>query len=232
MPRVEQHRVLIGDGGAVSAVSAEIFEPPGGAGGPILLLAHGAGSRLDHPVHRGVATAVAAAGTTVVTFNFAYSEAGRRGPDPAARLQSCYRDVAAWVGAANPGRPLVGGGRSMGGRMASMLGAEGYPFAGLVLLNYPLVGSRGGPGSAPRTAHWPALTVPVLFVHGTRDPLFPHDVFGLHRPLLQTAVTVHVVEDADHVFAVRKRAMRSPQDVYAEVGGVIGRWMARLEVLA
>ena len=232
MPRVEQHRVLIGDGGAVAAVSAEVFEPPGDPSGPVLLLAHGAGSRLDHPVHRGVATAVADAGITVVTFNFAYSEAGRRGPDPAARLQSCYRDVAAWAGAAHPGRPLVGGGRSMGGRMASMLAAEGYPFAGLVLLNYPLVGSRGGPGSPPRTAHWPMLRVPVLFVHGTRDALLPDDVFALHRPLLQTPVTVHVVGDADHVFAVPKRAMRSPEDVYAEIGGAIGRWMARLEVLA
>lgn len=232
MPRVEQHHVLIGDGGPVSAVSAELFAGTRDDEGPILLLAHGAGSRIDHPVHRGVATAIAATGTTVVTFNFAYSEAGRRAPDPAARLQSCYRDVAAWVAIQRPGQPLVGGGRSMGGRMASILAAEGYPFAGLALLNYPLVGSRRGPGSAPRTAHWPDLGVPVLFVHGTRDPLFPDEVFTEHRPLLECDVTVHVVDDADHVFGVPKRAMRSPEDVYDEVGQATARWMTTLAVSA
>lgn len=232
MPRVEQHRVLIGDPGPVSAVSAEIFPGAGEDDGPILLLAHGAGSRIAHPVHRGVAEAVAAAGTTVVSFNFAYSEAGRRAPDPAARLQSCYRDVAAWVAAQRPGRPLVGGGRSMGGRMASILAAQGYPFAGLVLLNYPLVGSRGGPTSTPRTGHWPDLNVPVLFVHGTRDALFPAEVFAGHGSLLQTPVTVHVIDDADHGFAVPKRAGRSSTEVYAEVGTVVSSWMATLEVHA
>lgn len=194
----------------------------------MLLLAHGAGSHVHHPVHRGVAAAIAAAGHTVVAFNFAYSEAGRRAPDAAGRLLACYRDVSAWTASQFPGRPQVGGGRSMGGRMASLLAADGHPFTGLVLLNYPLVASRSGADGAARTDHWPRIDVPVLFVHGTRDRLFPASVFEASRSLLQSPVRVHEVADADHVFGVPKRAGRDAADVCREVGDVVGRWLAGL----
>lgn len=228
----DHHRVDLTSPGAVTSVAAEVWGPASGGGGPVLLLAHGAGSRVDHPVHRGVAAAVAATGHPVVAFNFAYSEAGRRSPDLARRLLDCYRDVADWAGSQFPHRPLVGGGRSMGGRMASLLAAEGYPLAGLVLLNYPLVASRGGGSGAPRTQHWPSLSVPVLFVHGSRDRLFPSDVFSASRDLLQVPTTVHVVDDADHVFGVPKRAGRDASQVYSEVGEVVGRWLADVAVAA
>jgi predicted alpha/beta-hydrolase family hydrolase len=216
----------------VSDVAAEVLGGDRSYAGPVLLLAHGAGSRLDHPVHRGVAEAIASAGTTVVSFNFPYSEAGRRGPDPAARLLSCYRDVGDWVASRFPGQRMVGGGRSMGGRMASLLAAAGYDFAGLALLNYPLLAARGGAGSEPRTGHWPQIEVPVLFVHGTRDRLFPPDVYAASRSLLHVPVRLHVIEDADHVFAVPKRAGRTAVGVYAEVGDVVARWLTGLEVHA
>lgn len=239
MPFAHHHRVALRSTGAVASVAAEVWQPGGDpahgdvpAVAPVLLLAHGAGSRVDHPVHRGVAAAVAAAGHTVVAFNFAYSEVGRRAPDRTPRLLGCYRDVAQWAAAQFPDRPLVGGGRSMGGRMASLLAADGYPVAGLALLNYPLVASRGGPGTAPRTDHWPQIEVPVLFVHGSRDRLFPADVFEVSQSLLRVSPTVHVVSDADHVFAVPKRAQRSAADVYAEVAGAISRWLSVLPVPA
>lgn len=239
MPFPQHHRVALRSAGAVASVAAEVWNPPGDpahglvpASAPVLLLAHGAGSRIDHPVHRGVAEAVAAAGHTVVAFNFSYSEAGRRAPDPVPRLLACYRDVARWATVRFGDRPLVGGGRSMGGRMASLLAADGYPLAGLVLLNYPLVASRGGPDAPPRTDHWPQIEVPVLFVHGSRDRLFPPDVFAASRALLRLPPTVHVVADADHVFGVPKRAQRGSADVHGEVAGVISRWLAALAVPA
>lgn len=212
----------------MATVAAEVFD--GDGAGLIVLLAHGAGSAMHHPVHRGVANAIAATGATVVSFNFCYSEAGRRAPDPAPVLLGCYRDVATWAAAQFPRRPIVGGGRSMGGRIASLLASDGHPFAGLVLLNYPLLASRRNPCSTPRTAHWPSIEVPVLFVHGTRDPWFPVDVFTAFRSLLDVPATVHAVADADHVFAVPKRAQRTPEDVYAEVGDVVGRWCQTLQV--
>ena len=120
----------------------------------------------------------------------------------------------------------------MGGRMASLLAADGAPFAGLVLLNYPLVPVRGGADSPPRVDHWPDIAVPILFVHGTRDRLFPVDVFTERRDLLDVPVTVHVIDDADHMFAVPRRAGRTPSAVYGEVAGAISDWAATTAVAA
>ena len=215
-----------------SVASVATWTWNGGGDSPVVVLAHGAGSRGDHPVHVGVCSALAATGTSVVAFNFPYAEAGRRSPDRVDPLLGCYRDVAAAVAEWFPKRPIVAGGRSMGGRMASLLAADRYDFAGIALLNYPLVAARGGPSSAPRTAHWPDIDVPVLFVHGTRDRLFPAELFDASRHLLTVPTSVHVVDDADHVFAVPKRTGRTSADVYAEVAGVISRWSSELTVTA
>jgi uncharacterized protein len=217
----QRYAIELSDPGTPPAVTAQVW--PGAGDGAVVILAHGAGSRIDHPVHQAVCAAIAETGAAVVGFNFVYSEAGRRSPDRRERLLSCYRDVADWVAERFPGRPLAAGGRSMGGRMASLLAADGYPFAGLVLLNYPLIGIRGdGP---PRVDHWPEIEVPVLFVHGTRDRLFPLSLFEQHRHLLTVPVTAHVVDDADHSFAVPKRAGRAAGEVYAEVAGAVARWL-------
>lgn len=209
--------------GAVASVTAHVWNE--GAAGPVVMLAHGAGSHVDHPVHQGVCAAVADAGCTVVGFNFAYSEAGRRSPDRPDLLLGCYSDAAQWVEQQFPGRGIVGGGRSMGGRMSSLLAADGYPFVGLALMNYPLVAGRGGADRPPRTAHWPSIHVPVLFVHGTRDRLFPTDVYEAARDLLTVPVTMHVIDDADHVFSVPKRTGRTAADVYTEVGRAVAGWL-------
>lgn len=227
-----QHRLIEvpSAGGGVGAVTAHLSNVGSDAGGPVLMVAHGAGSRVDHPVHQGVCGALAAAGHPVVAFNFPYAEAGRRSPDRAERLLACYRDVADDVGRRFPRRALIGGGRSMGGRMASLLAAQGYPFAGLVLLNYPLVASRGG--GSPRTDHWPDVRVPVLFVHGSRDRLFPNDVYQAAKARLTVPVTMHVIDDADHGFAVPRRTGRTQSDVYDEVAHAVDGWLSTLAVAA
>jgi uncharacterized protein len=238
-PRFPESDVLLADATvqiplrapqAVPAVSARWWVPHKSPAEPLLVLAHGAGSRLDHPLHERVCAAVAAAGVATLGFNFAYAEAGRRSPDPMPRLQAAYRDVVVWVGEQHPGHPLIIGGRSMGGRVASLLAAQGLPVAGLALLNYPLLPANRRPDSAPRTDHWPDLSGPVLFVHGTRDRLLDCELFAAQRHLLAAAdVTVHTVEAADHGFAVPKRTGRTPDDVAAEVGGAIAAWVVGLE---
>lgn len=211
---------------AVPAVSARWWLPSHAGGRTLVVLAHGAGSRLDHPLHERVCAAVAAAGFATLGFNFAYTEAGRRSPDPMPRLQAAYRDVVAWLTEQQPGRPIAIGGRSMGGRVASLLVAQGLPAAGLILLNYPLLPANRRTDSTPRTDHWPDVKGPVLFVHGTRDRLFDETVFAHSRHLLSRAhVTVHSVADADHGFAVPKRAGRTAAEVAAEVGAAVGSWL-------
>jgi predicted alpha/beta-hydrolase family hydrolase len=140
---------------------------------------------------------------------------------------NCFRDVLDWTRAQFPGRPLVTGGRSMGGRAASLLQAAEPSVAGLVLLNYPLVGVRGGD---PRTGHWPDLAVPILFIHGTRDRLMPLELFDTSLPLLSRApVTVHVIEGADHSFGVPRSTGRAQADVYREVGEATAGWLRGLD---
>jgi uncharacterized protein len=222
--------VALRNPGAVDAVSLWLWTENAAKDQPVVLLAHGAGAPADHPVHVGVCTAIAATGLPVAAFNFAYAQAGRRSPDRTDRLLDCYRDVAEAVAAELPGRPILAGGRSMGGRTASLLAAEGYPFDGLVLLNYPLVGIRGGPQSPPRVEHWPQLDLPVLFVHGTRDRLLPAELFEQHLPSLPGPVTVHVVEGADHSFAVLRGTGRTRTDVYGEVAEAVAGWAVALPV--
>lgn len=205
-------------------MSLWIWDEQARPGAPVVVLGHGAGAAADHPVHLGVCDAIAETGLPVATFNFPYAQAGRRSPDRTERLLDCFRDVSDAVGRALPGRPILAGGRSMGGRMASMLAAQGYPFAGLVLLNYPLIGIRSGPNSPPRVDHWPSLHLPVMFVHGTRDRLLPAELFQRHRSALPGPVTVHVVEGADHSFGVLRGTGRTAAEVYAEVAAAVAAW--------
>jgi predicted alpha/beta-hydrolase family hydrolase len=123
-----------------------------------LFLTPGAGSSADHSSLRAIEAAVAP--LPVVRHDFPYRRAGRRAPDRAPVL------IADVVGAV-PGKRWVLGGRSMGGRICSMAVAEGLPAAGLVLISYPL--HPPGKPDKLRVEHLPAITVPCLFVSGTRD---------------------------------------------------------------
>lgn len=160
---------------AGSLVGARHYAAPGRErAGVVVVLAHGAGAGHDHPFMVGTASALARRGLDVVTFNFPYKEAGRRVPDRAATLEGCYLAVIAAVRSrlGAPPAPLVIGGKSLGGRMASHVAAHhaeaAGPLAGLVFLGYPL-----HPPDRPaqlRAAHLPLVRPPMLFVQGERDP--------------------------------------------------------------
>ncbi len=150
------------------------MSPRRGPGGPAgLVLFPGAGSDADHPALRAIAAAVAPMPTARV--DFPYRRAGRRAPDRAPVLLACVRDsVTAFAAEHGVGTDrVVVGGRSMGGRMCSMAVAEGMAAAGLVLIGYPL--HPPGRPERLRVDHLPHLTVPCLFVHGTRDPFATPD---------------------------------------------------------
>lgn len=170
-----------------------------GDGPRTLLLAHGAGTDRRHRMVVGIAEAVSERGVRVVTFNYRYTEAGRRGPDRAPALLECHAAVAEAV-ATEFGGPLVLGGRSMGGRMATMLVADGHPALGVVLYAYPL--HPAGKPERLRVEHLGSVGAPMLFFQGSRDALSRGELFDAHvRPL--PGVTVVDMDGADHSFRGR-----------------------------
>lgn len=213
-------------------VGALLWRPDSDAGRAAFVLAPGAGSDCGHPLLRAVGAGLAGRGWPVLSFNFAYTEAGRRRPDPMARLEAAYRDaVSEAARRLGADRPLVLGGRSLGGRVASHLAASGERCAGLAFLAYPL--HPAGRPDRLRTAHWGRLTLPILFVCGDRDRLCDLSLLERERRtrLPGAAAEVHLVRGADHGFAVCASDPRNAAQVHAEVVDALATWADRLQRL-
>lgn len=221
-------RVPLAPPQAVAHSSAVLWEPEVDAGRPGIVLGHGAGIDMTNPVLLAVGRGLVDRGYPVLTFNFAYAEAGRKPPDPPARLDAAFLDAIRVANAELGGRDLVLGGRSLGGRVASRLAAGGQPCAGLVLLGYPLHPARRP--QRLRTDHWPDLAVPVLFVQGDRDLLCDLALLERERSRWLSAIPtdLHVLRGADHSFAVRKADGRAPGAVLDEVVGAVADWLDQL----
>ena len=162
--------------GASGEVSATLYEPA--APRHTLILAHGAGAGQGHPWMRARAGDLSDRAIRVVTFDFPYITARRKVPDRPPALIATWHAVVAHVASRFPGQPLAIGGKSMGGRMATMLQAEpNAPTSvrGCVALGYPL--HPPGRTDQLRTAHLSAIRVPLLVIQGERDPFgSPDDV--------------------------------------------------------
>jgi predicted alpha/beta-hydrolase family hydrolase len=206
---LERYTVSLAAGGHVTAIRYAPAEPRVGE----LVLAHGAGANQLHAFMVGTAEGLARRGVETTTFNFSYTEEGRRAPDPAPKLQACFRDVVSAVRARGAReRPLFLGGKSMGGRMASHLGAEGEPnVAGLVFLGYPL--HPPGKPEQERSKHLPRITAPMLFVQGTRDPFGTPDELAPVLARLPAKVVVFPIDQGGHSFEVPKRAGRTQEEI-------------------
>lgn len=236
MPDVagERARIPLSAPQVVPDTGAVLWNPCSDEDKPGVVLAHGAGSDLTNPLLRAVARGLAGHGHPVAVFNFGYAEVGRRRPDPPVRLERAFRDVISAVRERFGGRPLVIGGRSMGGRIATRLAADGCDCAGVLLLGYPLhPRPRAGEPVATgklRTGHWPRLRVPALFVQGERDALCDLDVFEAERAahLDVGNAELHVVAGGDHGFDVRKRDGRTVAEVHEEIVDVASAWLAKL----
>lgn len=190
-------------------------------GEPVVLLAHGAGTNQDHPMMASLADQLAARRLTVVTFNYPFTEAGRRAPDRAPKLMECHRDVAAWV-RRELGTTVVFAGRSMGGRMASMLASQGEPMLGLVLYAYPL--HPAGKPDRLRVEHLTGVEVPMLFFQGDRDALATTEPFDRHIRSLPAAKVIDV-PGADHSWRVKGGSV---DEVIAEVAESTVVWIRHL----
>lgn len=164
---------------------------------PVLVLAHGAGAGATHPWMRHVAAELEARGIRVVTFDFPYMAEGRKMPDRGPILEAAFAAEWAKVAATTTG-PMYAGGKSMGGRIASQVAAaRGFtpPPAGLVFFGYPL--HPPGNPEQRRDRHLPQITVPMLFLQGTRDPFGSKEEMRELIDELPTS-TLHIVEGGDH----------------------------------
>jgi uncharacterized protein len=177
---------------------------------PTLVLAHGAGAGHDHPWMKKVAQGLADRGVRVITFDFPYKALKKSVPDKPAVLEEAFAAVwreaheeSARVG--RQPRAWFAGGKSMGGRISSQVAAKsGFAPApaGLIFFGYPL--HPPGKPEQRRDAHLPAIRVPMLFLHGSRDP------FGTPEEMTELAgglkgARLHLVEGGDHSLEVRHR---------------------------
>ena len=202
--------------------SATCYEGAGPSGAT-LLLAHGAGAGQHHPFMTGIAKAIAGRGVDVVTFDFPYVHARRKVPDRAPVLEAAFEHALDWTRARAEGRnrPQVFiGGKSMGGRMATHLGARGVAgISGIVSLGYPL--RPPGKTGNERAAHLASIEVPLLIVQGTRDSFGSDSDVRQAVASMRRQPTIVAVEGGDHSFAVRGR---KPADVLSEVAEAIRNW--------
>ncbi|HVY98320.1 MAG TPA: alpha/beta family hydrolase [Dongiaceae bacterium] len=181
-----------------------LFDGPEDAATTILL-AHGAGAPMDSASMTAAAQALAAADFRVARFEFGYMAARRTsGPKPPPRAETLQPEYRAAIDALKPAGRLIIGGKSMGGRVASMIADEMHAtgrIAGLLCLGYPF-----HPPEQPdqlRTAHLAGLKTPTLIVQGTRDPFGTPDEVATYR--LSEAIEILWLEDGDHDLKPRKR---------------------------
>ena len=195
-----------------------------GDGRPTLVLAHGAGAAMDHPWMDRICALIAAQGVRTVRFEFPYMAvrriSGRRpGPNPARVLEATWREVVEELGAEG----LVVGGKSMGGRIASMV-AEEAGVAGVVCFGYPF--HPPGRPEKLRTAHLEAIETPVLIVQGERDTFGrPEEVAGYG---LSEQVRVHWMADGDHSLKPRKSSGRTEAENLAEAAVEAARFVVEV----
>jgi predicted alpha/beta-hydrolase family hydrolase len=190
-----------------------------------IVLAHGAGAAMDSPFMNEVAGELAKAGLRVARFEFPYMakrriDGKKRGPDRAPVLIEFYGNVVRQLG--HPEKLIIGG-KSMGGRIASMV-ADDLDVAGLVCLGYPF--HPPGKSENLRTEHLKTLNTPTLICHGTRDPFgAPDEIAGY---ALSDRIGLHWVEDGEHDFKPRKRSGRTQSQNIADAALAIAEFAKTL----
>ena len=222
---VETHRIALDPavvGDATPDVGALWCRPADAVAAYVF--AHGAGAGMEHAFMARVATELADRGVATLRYQFPYLEAGKRRPDPPKRLAHTVRRAVARAAELAPDLPLFAGGKSMGGRMTSTAASEeALPgVRGLVFLGFPLHPPKK-PGTL-RAVHLSDVTVPMLFLSGTRDDLADLELLRPTLAPLELA-ELHVVEGGDHSLQVLKRSGRTNDEAMAEVCDTAVRWM-------
>jgi predicted alpha/beta-hydrolase family hydrolase len=215
-----QWTVAVGD-----ETTTAVYRSGGGNDGIVFVAAHGAGGRLNDRSMLALAKELESRKLDVVRFNFLYREKGSGRPDQMPRLEKCFEAVIARVREELKPRVLIIGGRSMGGRAASMMAAKGFDCDGLLLLAYPL--HPPGQLDKLRDAHLPDIKVPVICFNGTRDTFCTPELMTKVLEKLGPNWQMHWLESADHSFHVPKSSGRNDAAVLEEVGDVTSSWLTQ-----
>ncbi len=206
-------------------VSALLVRPPDAS--HILVLGHGASTNMRHATLQSIADRLAEAGLATFRYNFPYSENGK-GRDSQAVCTQTVRSAIAAAREAAPDLKLLAGGHSFGGRMTSTAASEAPldGVRGLVFFSFPL--HQPGKPETRRADHLAAVTVPMLFLSGTRDELAEMDLLKPVCKKLGKRATLHAVDTADHGYKVLKRSRTSEEDVFVEMARVVREWASKL----
>ena len=208
-------------------VTGILVKPP--AARCLLVLAHGAGAGMRHTFMETICARFAERHIATFRYQFPYTEAGKRRPDPAPILMNTVRAAVARARTAAPDLPLLAGGKSMGGRMTSLAAAREAleDVRGLVFLGFPL--HPAGKPSLERAEHLSAVDVPMLFLQGDRDRLAGLDLLLPVVENLGPRASLHLEKGADHSFKVLRRSGRTDNEVLDALADTTAEWAGKIE---
>ena len=215
---------------AGESVSGVLGVPQGFAAGRThaVIVAHGAGNDMHSPLLVHFCEGLCRAGLLSLRFNFLYKEKGNKAPDPQAKLVRTWQAAFDFVkNHPQYGTPhIVAAGKSMGGRIASQMAAEGLiaPKA-LVFLGYPL--HPPGKKEQLRDAHLCGIKIPMLFFAGTRDALCDLELLKPVIKRLNPSTQLEVIEGGDHSFVLPKSFKSSDETVYEKILQRTASWLTQ-----
>ena len=218
----DQLRIEIGEGMRTSALAYRAADRSANA---TFVLAHGAGAGQQSAFITGFARGLADRGVDVLTFNFLYTEQRRRVPDRTEKLEACYRAAIATARDHFDRRSVYIGGKSMGGRIASMV-ADEAGVAGLVCLGYPF--HPPGNPTRTRTKHLENLRTPALIIQGTRDTFGRPDEVAKYK--LSKEIRIVWIEAGDHSLKPPARSGRTETQNIASAIEEAQGFIAKLKI--
>jgi len=194
----------------------------------VLVLGHGASTNMRHATLQTIAERMADAGIATFRYNFPYMERGA-GRDSQAVCTATVRSAVAAAHRAALDLPVLAGGHSFGGRMTSTAASDSLldGVRGLVLFAFPL--HQPGRPDTKRADHLSGVTVPMLFLSGTRDELADLELLRPVCKKLGKRATLYLLDTADHGFRTLKRSRKTEEDVFVEMTRIVREWVSRLK---
>jgi predicted alpha/beta-hydrolase family hydrolase len=194
----------------------------------LLVLGHGASTNMRHANLQTIAERLADVGIATLRYNFPYMEHDK-GRDPQSVCTATVRSAIAAASKAARDLPLLAGGHSFGGRMTSTAASDSPldRVHGLVFFAFPL--HQPGKPESKRAEHLSDVTVPMLFLSGTRDELADLKLLKPVCKKLGNRVTLHLLDTADHGFRILRHSRKNEEDVFVEMARVVREWASRLK---